>query len=185
MTDVDRYFVLGQLVEAVARLGKSEDAYRLLPEIRSNLVMAIDNAASIQDVAGIPGRLTEVFGKITAAAYPAWGASKNTARILLAVQKFSRERRAVMEIRFRPELVAVIKQQGISIAQLNIGQGSTLQDLLEKCQLEGKLVDAFYTEGGFNREGAIIITGRDAVEVADLVIRIAGCYAQVIDGKAV
>jgi predicted fused transcriptional regulator/phosphomethylpyrimidine kinase len=37
----------------------------------------------------------------------------------------------------------------------------------------GTLPDLFYTEGGFAREGAIIVTGIDAMEVAKLVIQIA------------
>jgi predicted fused transcriptional regulator/phosphomethylpyrimidine kinase len=38
---------------------------------------------------------------------------------------------------------------------------------------EGILPELFYSEGGFAREGAIIITGVDAMEVAKLVVQIA------------
>ena len=40
----DRYYVMGQMVEAVALLAASGKMHTLLPEIRSNLVMALRDA---------------------------------------------------------------------------------------------------------------------------------------------
>jgi hydroxymethylpyrimidine/phosphomethylpyrimidine kinase len=169
----DRYYVMGQMVEAVALLTASQKAYTLLPEIRSNLVMAAKDARTPEDIAGIPGRLTAVFGRITAPAYPAWGASKYTALILLEVRKIKPEIRAAMEIRYDPKLVALIQSHGISIAHLEIHDGDTGESILKRRMHAGTLPDLFYTEGGFAREGAIIVTGIDAMEVAKLVIQIA------------
>ena len=171
--DNDRYYVMGQMVEAVALLTASPNTHSLLPEIRSNLVMATRDAITPEDLAGIPGRLTAVFGRITAPAYPAWGASKYTALILLDVRKIKSEIRAAMEIKYDPKLVDLIQSHGISIAHLEIREGDTLNSILKRCMHEGILPDLFYTEGGFAREGAIIITGIDAVAVAKLVVQIA------------
>ncbi|MGB9791089.1 MAG: thiamine-phosphate synthase family protein [Thermacetogeniaceae bacterium] len=168
----DAYCVLGQIVEAVNMLAKAGKAYRLLPEIRSNLVMAKEGAKTTGDIAGIPGRLTEVFGRITAAAYPAWGASRYTAKILLAILQLDPSRRAAMEIKYSEELVDLIKREGIDIERLDVESGKSLSDLLKGCLKNGKLPSALYTEGGFAREGAIIITGQNAVDVAKTVIRI-------------
>jgi predicted fused transcriptional regulator/phosphomethylpyrimidine kinase len=169
----DRYYVMGQMVEAVALLTASPKAHTLLPEIRSNLVMATRDASTPEDIAGIPGRLTAVFDRITAPAYPAWGVSKYTALILLEVRKIKPEIRSAMEIRYDPKLVHLIQSQNISIEHLEIQAGDTLDTILKRCMHEGILPDLFYTEGGVAREGAIIITGRDAIEVAKLVVRIA------------
>jgi hydroxymethylpyrimidine/phosphomethylpyrimidine kinase len=169
----DRYYVMGQMVEAVAILTASEKIYTLLPEIRSNLVMAAKDARTPEDVAGIPGRLTAVFGKITAPAYPAWGASFYTALILLEARKIRPEIRSAMEIKYSPELVGRIEKLGIPIVRLDIHEGDELGTILNSALHGGNLADLFYTEGGFAREGAIIITGRDAVEVAGIAVRIA------------
>ena len=170
---IDHYYVLGQMVEAVHILADSSSVYRLLPEVRSNLVMALDGARNIQEIAGIPGRLTHVFGKITAPAYPAWGASLYTATILLEIMKLDSSRRAAMEIKYSDERVLLIRDSGIAICHLKIDEKSSLEEILRNCMAEGSLPDAFYTEGGFAREGAIIITGGDAVEVAERVVQIA------------
>lgn len=170
-TTADSYHVLGQLVEAVNMLSKHPKAYLLLPEIRSNLVMAKSNAKGIEDVAGIPGRLTEVFQRITAPAYPAWGASRFTASILLKIMEYDPSRRSVMEIKYSEKLVELIREDGIEIRHIDVGV-KTLDDMLKQ-YASNKLPVAFFTEGGFAREGAIIITGQNAVEVAKLVLRIA------------
>jgi hydroxymethylpyrimidine/phosphomethylpyrimidine kinase len=176
--ETDRYYVLGQLVTAVNMLRESATAYRLLPEIRSNPVMACEHAESINDIAGIPGRLTEVFGRITACAYPAWGASRFTAAILLAVRRIRPSARAAMEIRYHSDIVNIISGMGHNAARMDIQPGSTLDEVLGRCaQKSGELPGILYTEGGFAREGAIIITGESAVQVAETVIAVADAYA--------
>jgi hydroxymethylpyrimidine/phosphomethylpyrimidine kinase len=178
MMDNDRYYVMGQMVEAVALLTASPNTHTLLPEIRSNLVMATKDARTPEDIAGIPGRLTAVFGRITAPAYPAWGASKYTALILLEVRKIRPEIRAAMEIKYDPKLVHLMQSHNISIARLDIHEGDSLDAILKECMHEGILPDLFYSEGGFAREGAIIVTGIDAISVAKLVVQIADWAAK-------
>ncbi len=139
--------------------------------------MALKQATSIEEVAGIPGRLTEVFGRVTAAAYPTWGASKNTAKILLAVMKLDPSRRAAMEIKYSEQLVDIIRKHGFHVALLKSGC-ETINQTIQACMVDNQLPSIIYTEGGFAREGAIIITAGNAVEVADTVISIAAWYSQ-------
>ncbi len=153
-------------------LAKSDRVYKLLPEIRSNIIMAIEGAQTTDEVAGIPGRLTEVFGTITAPAYPAWGASRNTARILLGVMNYEPSRRATMEIKYSPQTMEIIRNRGISMGELTLGAGS-LQKAFEASLIEGKLPQVLYLPDGFAREGAIILTAQTATDVAALAIDIA------------
>ncbi len=164
-------------MEAVGQLADCPEAAKLLPEIRSNLVMARADAKNISEIAGIPGRLTEVFGRITAAAYPAWGASKNTAKILLAVMKLDPSRRAAMEIKYSDHLIEIIQAHGIKTALLPSGCES-LDQTIYSCMIDQQLPSVFYTAGGWAREGAIIITTVDAVEIAHMVSNIAAWYSQ-------
>ena len=169
----DRYYVMGQMVEAVAILAASGRMHTLLPEIRSNLVMAAHDAKTPDEVAGIPGRLTAVSGRITAPAYPAWSASFYTALILLEVRKIRPEIRSAMEVRYSPEIVDRIRNLGMRAARLEIREGDPFDIILKRSMHEGVLADLLYTEGGFAREGAVIITGTDAVTVARTAARIA------------
>jgi predicted fused transcriptional regulator/phosphomethylpyrimidine kinase len=134
--------------------------------------MACAGAQNIQQIAGIPGRLTEIFGKITAPAYPAWGASKNTARILLAVMKHNTQVRAIMEIKYSPAIIDLLALNNIPYAQLVIN-GDGLDDVIKSSIKNRVIPSIFYTEGGLAREGATIVTGKDAIAVAEMVINIA------------
>lgn len=169
----DRYRVMGQMVEAVALLSSSENMHKLLPEIRSNLVMAVPDAQTTDDVAGIPGRLTAVSGRIMAPAYPSWGASKYTALSLLMIRKLKPEVHSAMEIRYAQEIVKRIEKLGMNIARLDIREENVPDDPFRRTMDNGILPGLFYTEGGYSREGVVIITGIDAVEVARTAVKIA------------
>jgi len=175
----DRYYVLGQLVRAVTMLSEASDVAALLPEVRSNLVMAVQGAKSVEEVAGIPGRLTAILGKIIAPGYPAWGASINTSRILLAMMEYDPVRRATMELRYSEELVNLLQSKGLSPSHLTFENWS-LHEMLAASMKNGVLPTVFYTEGGFAREGAVILTGNSAVEVAGLVRDIAGWMGRLL-----
>jgi predicted fused transcriptional regulator/phosphomethylpyrimidine kinase len=168
---IDHYYVLGQIVEAVNMLSKAPKAYALLPEVRSNLIMATSNAVNIEDIAGIPGRLTEVFGNITAPAYPNWAASRNTARILLAFRKYSPDCRAMMEIKYNQAILETVKTLIPNTVALDF-DGGPLDQILGRLFKNSNKPEVLYTTGGMAREGAIIITGSTAVEVAKKVITI-------------
>jgi predicted fused transcriptional regulator/phosphomethylpyrimidine kinase len=171
---INSSIVLGQMVIAVEMMSKENKVANVLPEIRSNLVMALPGALSVDEVAGIPGRLTAVFGKITAPAYPAFGASHNTARILLALMEHDLSRRAAMEIKNTPALINALRKNGFEPYEIVVKTEKTLKEVFKESNKEGNLPKIFFIDGGVNREGATIVSGDDAVEVAETVIKIAG-----------
>jgi len=63
--NAERYLVLENLRKAVDVLENSPNFAKLIPEIRTNIVMAIPGAKSISDVAAVEGRITAVRGKPT------------------------------------------------------------------------------------------------------------------------
>ena len=76
------------ITRALEIIQNSNQFAELIPEVRSNLVMAKKNAFTINDVAGVPGRITTVNGKAKAFMKPDWGASSHMARLILEVMKY-------------------------------------------------------------------------------------------------
>jgi predicted fused transcriptional regulator/phosphomethylpyrimidine kinase len=181
----DKYYVLGNVLEGLALLEGAEAFASLIPEIRSNLVMTLERAEDPGDVVGIPGRITSVFGRPRAASRPALGGSHYTARIILAVRREMANLRAALEIKYRPELVAVIEQMGLKPRSLEPVLSGDLdpaarvtamcRTFVEVYSAEQKLSCA-YTEGGHAREGAIILLGETAVDLARKAIAVAEAY---------
>ena len=183
----DKYYVLGNVLAGLALLEDSEAFAAVIPEVRSNLAMALARASGPEDVVGIPGRITSVFGKTRAAARPALGGSHYTARILLAARRELPHLRAALEIRSSPAIVAVIEQMGL--------EPHSLEDALAEADDPAALVAALcrvfgaaysereklsiaYSTGGHAREGATILLAETAVDAATRAISIAEAYAK-------
>jgi predicted fused transcriptional regulator/phosphomethylpyrimidine kinase len=183
----DKYYVLGNVLEGLTLLEAAEAFARMIPEVRSNLVMTLERCEGPEDVVGIPGRITSVFGLPRAAGRPALGGSRFTARIVLAARREMPNLRAALEIKYRPELVALIERMGLACKPLEpIGSGRTdpearaaaLARTFREAYSEAERMSVSYTEGGHAREGAIILLGETAVEVARKAIAIAEGYAR-------
>ena len=181
----DRYYVLGNVLEGLALLEGTSAFASLIPEIRSNLVMSLARSEGPQDVVGVPGRITSVFGQPREAARPALGGSHYTARIILAVRREIPNLRAALEVKYRPDLVAVIEKMGLETKSLEpVLSGAADPDarLAGLCRTfkevysEDEQLSIAYTEGGHAREGAIILLGETAVDVARRAIAIAEAY---------
>jgi predicted fused transcriptional regulator/phosphomethylpyrimidine kinase len=181
----ERHYVLGNVLEGLNLLEGADAFSLLIPEVRSNLVMSLARSDGPGDVVGIPGRITSVFGKPRAAARPAFGGSHYTARVLLAVRRELADLRAALEITYRPELVALIEEMGLKTKSLEpVLSGATdpearmagLGRTFEEVYSEDEKLAIAYTEGGHAREGAIILVGETAVDVARRAIAIAEAY---------
>jgi len=181
----DRYYVLGNVLEGLALLEGADVFASVIPEVRSNLVMALARAEGPEDVVGVPGRITNVFGQPRAAARPALGGSHYTARIVLAVRREMASLRAALEIMYSADLLAVIERMGLEARSLQpVFSGAAdfearvaglCRTFKEAYSADEKLSIA-YTEGGQAREGAIILLGETAVEVARRAIAIAEAH---------
>jgi predicted fused transcriptional regulator/phosphomethylpyrimidine kinase len=181
----DRYYVLGNVMEGLALLEGAAAFASLIPEIRSNLVMSLAHSEGPEDVVGVPGRITNVFGQPRAAARPALGGSHYTARIILAVRREMPDLRAALEIKYSADLVAVIERIGLrakSLEPVLSGAADPEARVAAMCQTfrdvysEEEKLSIAYTEGGHAREGAIILLGETAVDVARRAIAIAEAY---------
>ncbi len=181
----DKYYVLGNVLEGLALLEGAEAFARLIPEVRSNLVMTLERCEGPEDVVGIPGRITSVFGRPRAASRPALGGSHFTARIVRAARLEKANLRAALEIKYRPDLLAVIERMGLACQPLEPifsgtsdpeARAAALSRVFKEAYSEREKLSVAYTEGGHSREGAIILLGETAVDVARKAIAIAEAY---------
>ena len=159
----------------------------LIPEVRSNLVMAKKNATTINEVAGVPGRITTVNGKAKAFMKPEWGASSHMARLILEVMKHDPERRSAINLRYQPTLIELIKKLGLKISSYNrlkepedqrkIEGGSINWGVTQAINKIGEVPDVIYHTGDWGKEPIIALIGCDAVDVAKMAICLAQLYS--------
>ena len=123
----------------------------LIPAVGANLVEALPDATTIDDVAAVPGRILDVKGKATVPGDPEFGVSEHVASVLLAAQSAGNPARAALNVRYDETLVA----------DLEPAVGAALED--------DPGADALYQTGGFGIEPVCYVLGEDAAAVVTTV----------------
>ncbi len=177
----ERERVLRGLQEAVQRLS-CEPVGHLIPEVRSNFGYALPGAFDHEDVAAIPGRISQVGERLLVCRDPAFGASRHIAKVVLAAMMYDPEIRSAMNIRYSKRIVAVCQGLGLQVASFDRGEepevvkareGSTLEWGTQRAlQGVGHVPDVVYDEGEKGKEPMIRILGRNPMEVAEKALRI-------------
>jgi predicted fused transcriptional regulator/phosphomethylpyrimidine kinase len=104
---------------------------------------------------------------------------------VLAARREKANLRAALEIKYRPDLLAVIERMGLTCQPLEPilsgtsdpeARAAALGRAFEEAYSERERMSVAYTEGGHAREGAIILLGETAVDLARKAIAIAETY---------
>jgi len=136
--------VIEKIKEAILMLQSDPSIMQVMPEVRMNVAMALEESTTPMDVAAVPGRLIPVHGTVTAVSDPEFGASHHLASILLTCNK-----KAVVNICYSEDIRTAITKCGFTFSL----SPDTPADVL---------VD----EGGFGIEPCAYVFGHDAVDAA-------------------
>jgi len=139
----------------------------LIPNVGSNLVVCLPDAESVDDVAGVPGRIFDVKGRATIPGEPEFGVSEYVASVLLAARQHGSIARAAVNLRYDSELVEQFAEAGYETVEFE-AEGET------GAAIEAALTDAddptiLYQTGGYGIEPIIYVLGEDAETVAGIV----------------
>jgi hydroxymethylpyrimidine kinase / phosphomethylpyrimidine kinase / thiamine-phosphate diphosphorylase len=176
-----RYDILLQLEEAVTQLQAGGIA-ALIPEVRSNLGLALPHAATLLEVAAWDGRIVRVGENIHPVGSPRFGASRHVATMILAAMRVDPRYRSAMNIRYGEDVLQACQATNLRIAPLArqhepVGaqrrEGwSWVCALAEALLGMGTIPDIAYDLGGVGQEAMVWVLGHDAVEVARKILMI-------------
>lgn len=179
--------IIEKLERAVQILEESPEFAQLIPEVRSNIVMARENAQTVGDVAGIPGRITSVKGIPKAVSRPDFGASSHMARLVLSVMKHDPEKRSALNIKYHPDLVEICLKLGLRVSSYDRNQepseisekeGSTISWGVEVAvQNLGAVPDVIYHKGAWGKEPMIVMVGTQPEELAEMAVCLAKLFS--------
>jgi len=178
---------IDKVKKAVSILENSSEFAALIPEVRSNLVMAVEDAERIEQVIGIPGRITIVNGKPRSVMEPDFMSSSHMARLVLSVMKHDPTKKSALNMKYDPIILEICKKLGLKVSSYNRAQepedvknveGSTIQWGVETAiENAGTIPDVIYHKGAWGKEPMICLIGSDAVKVAEMGI----CIARLFD----
>lgn len=180
-----RLGLLDELAEAGRALSLLPRFSRLIPEVRSNLVLALPYAIGAQDIAGFSGRITCTRrGEVILAGGPEFGASSHMARVLLAARKLNSRLSCALNILYSEQTLGAAKRAGLTIAAFDradepadgLGREGGTMDwgtlaAMEAHKTPGS-VDAVADAGGQGKEPMLRILAVDLRELLFKVRRI-------------
>jgi hydroxymethylpyrimidine kinase/phosphomethylpyrimidine kinase len=188
----ERYSVLTEVQRGVDLLVEEPAIRHLIPEVGSNLGMAISGASGPEDVAAVEGRMVRVGSRVKACGCVQFGASSHVARILLSAMSYDPETRAGMNIRYGSDVLDAIQKLGLSTSHfsredepagsktMSWGTGEAIKRFSPRPKFEGDESDisgsvpqVIWDRGGPGKEPMIRLLGFSAREVAGIAVTIA------------
>ncbi|GBC68715.1 Hydroxymethylpyrimidine/phosphomethylpyrimidine kinase [archaeon HR01] len=179
----ERFKVLSSLRRAVQLLTSSDKVARLIPESQSNIAMAIEGAAGLEDVAALPGRMVRVGEYVKPVMEPWFGCSRHVASAVLTVLKHDPKMRSAMNIRYGEDILEAAERLGLVISsydrraepeEIKHVEGMTIPWGVEQAVKGlGAVPDIIYHTGDVGKEAMTLVFGVDAVDVALKVLKIA------------
>ncbi|MFB6164164.1 MAG: thiamine-phosphate synthase family protein [Haloarculaceae archaeon] len=138
---------------------------RYIPAVGTNLVECLPDAAGIEDVVAVPGRIIDLKGRPEIPAEPEFGASEYVATVLLTAREHGSDARAAVNVRYDQSLVEGLEAAGHLAVEFDADAGveAGLAAALE-AEPDATVV---YQTGGFGIEPVVYLLGPDAPTVAE------------------
>lgn len=140
----------------------------LLPAVGSNLVQCPPDAKTVHEVAGVPGRLFDVKGRVEVPADPEFGVSGHVARVLLAARASGNPASAAINIRYSEPIIDALDTAGLVAVPFDPEEA--LEPAIESAVHESPEASVLYQTGAFGIEPVTYVLGPDAETVVERVI---------------
>jgi len=172
-----RAIVISDMLEALEIIELSETFEKIVPQVRANFVACNDNANSVEDVAGIPGRITVIDGYARALISPQFGASRHTAEILLHAKQTWTRVRSCLCVSGMDEIVQKAREVGFKVVPIKEPETSARKISLSLSRMKevpGKRTayPAIQVPGGYGVEPILYLFGPSAKEVSERTLKL-------------
>ena len=143
----------------------------IIPNVGSNLVECLPEATTVDDVAGVPGRIFDIKGRATVPAEPEFGVSEHAASVLLATREHGVNVRAGLNIAYDEALLEQFNAAGYSTVEFDSEASEELAATIGDAVTDADLTETFvlYQTGSYGIEPISYILGPDAPAVAAVV----------------
>ncbi len=140
----------------------------LIPNVGTNVVECVDGARTIDDVAGVPGRLVDVKGRAMVPGEPEFGVSEHVATLLLAAREAGTTARAAVNVRYDSAAVAALAESYPTVEfDAERPTGEAVADALAGTEPADTLV--LYQTGAVGVEPIVYVLAPTAPEAAAIV----------------
>jgi hydroxymethylpyrimidine/phosphomethylpyrimidine kinase len=174
MTEDAREAVLASLQAAVDQLGQTMHA-GLIPEVGTNIAYALPDARERDDVAAVEGRIVRLGDRPFPVGPVAFGASDHIATVVLTAMRFDPSIRSAANIRYSPELIAVLEDLFLEICSFDRTReppGVRTMDWGVAFCCKNGVPDIIFDRGAVGKEPMVRILAEKPADVAAIIGRI-------------
>lgn len=165
--------VLENVRKAVRVLENAPRIVDHVPNVGSNVGMALPEPENELDVAAVPGRIHTMRGRLAAPGNPEFGASKHVATAVLAAATADPDVRAAVNLATSDELLAAARDHGVHPVEFD-PEYENRRDRLEAAFRErGAVPRVIYHRGAYGIEPITYVYGETAVDAARFAVELA------------
>lgn len=156
-------------VRRAARLIQDEPGFAsYVPNVGTNVGMALPDASDSTDVVAIPGRIYEMRGQVQVPAEPEFGASKHVATTLLAANAVDTSIRGALNLATVDELLSAARDLGIEPIEFDPAYEERAVHLRSLFEDRGAVPAVVYHRGAFAIEPVTYVLGETAIDATEL-----------------
>ncbi len=159
--------VLRTVREAVRLFVNTPHLVAQIPNVGSNIAMALPNATSLTEVAAVPGRIHVVRGQANVPSNPEFGASNHVATTIQSVMAADPALRGAVNLKTSDRLRAAAEAAGLTTARFDAtyeNRQERLTALVADCEPVPRVL---YHEGAFGIEPITYVFGETAVDAVE------------------
>lgn len=159
---------------ALRVLQSFSSAYKLIPEVGMNIVVAPPDAGRPEEVVGFVGRIIRIGTKVVAVGEPAYGGSRHTATVLLAVRRRWPELRSAIVIRYEEDYVLKLERMRYKVifSGPHKSRSELIKDIVKSISESNEVPDALVDLGGVGIEPVIYIFNKTATSVTEKALKL-------------
>jgi len=169
--------IIKPLQSAIKMLEECQEFGKLIPEVGSNMVYARQDAKTLEDVAGLTGRIIKVKNQAVAVGDVEFGWTKYMGSVILTALTIDKEKRTAISLKNEKKIVYACQSLGLEL--IEFGDKAPESYVKEKCVTPfalltlNKVPDGIYDHGDIGIEPLIILFGAEPITLAQTVCKIA------------
>ncbi len=169
--------IIKLLQSAIKMLEECQEFGKLIPEVGSNMVYARQDAKTLEDVAGLTGRIIKVKNQAVAVGDVEFGWTKYMGSVILTALTIDKEKRVAIALKKDKKIVSACKSLGLEL--IEFVDKAPESYVKEKCVTPFALLtlkevpDGIYDHGDIGIEPLIILFGVEPVNLAQTVCKVA------------
>lgn len=161
--------VLATVRTAARTLAATPGMVDCIPNVGTNVGMALPDARDETDVAAIPGRIYAMGGRIEIPAHPEFGASKHVATAVLAAGAIDPAVRGAINIATDDAILEAAREMELDPLEFSADYEDRGEHLRTRFEERGGVPRVAYHSGAFGIEPATYVFGESADDAAALI----------------